>query len=73
MRKYRNQIFLGLVIALGIYIVFLLVADSQLTAAGSGNILESLQLFRPEFLLLVIACQLFVVFSAFLNGTIILA
>jgi uncharacterized protein (TIRG00374 family) len=67
MRKYRNQIFLGLVIALGIYIVFLLVADSQLTAAGSGNILESLQLFRPEFLLLVIACQLFVVFFRFLE------
>lgn len=68
MKKYRNQILLGLMIALAIYIVFLLVADNQLADDDAqGGVAQAIAQFRPEYILWLILTQLAVVFFRFIE------
>lgn len=61
MRKLRQQVFLGLIIALGIYIAFLVVADSQLQLS-SANVWEQLAQFAGVLVLPLIGLQVLVMF-----------
>jgi uncharacterized protein (TIRG00374 family) len=60
MQKYRKQIFIGLLLALGIYILLLVVADSQGQLETDG-IVRQIQSFPWYLIPLVIACQLGVI------------
>ncbi len=60
MRKYRRQIFIGLLLALGIYILLLVVADSQGQLETDG-IIRQIQAFPWYLIPVVIACQLGVI------------
>lgn len=66
MRKYRNQIFLGILIALAIYIVLLLVADNQGRFETEG-ILEQIQSFPLILIIPLIFFQTLVIFFRFLE------
>ncbi|MAU10959.1 MAG: hypothetical protein CL607_14145 [Anaerolineaceae bacterium] len=59
LRRYRNQIIIGLILALGIYIVVLLIADNQLRLETEG-IGETLSKFNAWMLLPLIGLQLVV-------------
>lgn len=61
MRKLRQQIFLGLIIALGIYIAFLVIADSQLQLS-SADVWEQLAQFALVLVLPLIGLQVMVMF-----------
>jgi glycosyltransferase 2 family protein len=65
MRKYRNQIFIGLFIALAIYIGVLLLADSQGRLQTEG-IIKALQAFPLILIVPLIISQLCVIFFRFL-------
>jgi len=67
MRKYRNQIFLGLIIALGIYILLLFFADSQLQLSGTESLADAFARFNPSVIILVLLCQLGVIFFRFME------
>jgi len=63
MRKYRNQIFIGLIIVVGIYIVILLFAESQGYFSQSEGILEQLSRFSwPLIPVLILAQTLVIIF-----------
>lgn len=66
MRKYRNQIFIGLFIALAIYIGLLLLADSQGRLQTEG-IVEQLRAFPVILILPLIFFQTLVIFFRFLE------
>ncbi|MDQ7026601.1 MAG: lysylphosphatidylglycerol synthase transmembrane domain-containing protein [Anaerolineae bacterium] len=66
MRKYRNQIFIGLFIALAIYIGLLLLADSQGRLQTEG-IVEQLRAFPIILILPLIFFQTLVIFFRFLE------
>jgi uncharacterized protein (TIRG00374 family) len=67
MRKYRNQIFIGLLLALGIYVVYLLVADSQLQLSEGENAQEALARYAWGTLPLLVALQCVVVLFRFIT------
>ncbi|MEM9951932.1 MAG: lysylphosphatidylglycerol synthase transmembrane domain-containing protein [Chloroflexota bacterium] len=68
MRKYRNQILLGILIALGIYIGLLLFADNQSQLeAGGASIIETVQSFPLWLIPVLILAQTFVIFFRFLE------
>jgi|GEM_PF-314222 len=66
MRKYRNQILSGILIALAIYIGLLLFADSQGRLETDG-ILETVQTFPLYLIPLLILAQTMVIFFRFLE------
>jgi uncharacterized membrane protein YbhN (UPF0104 family) len=66
MRKYRNQIFLGILIALAIYIGLLLLADNQGRLETEG-ILEHISNFPIGLILPVIFFQTLVIFFRFIE------
>lgn len=59
LRQYRNQIIIGLILALAIYVIVLLVADNQLRLETEG-IGETLARFNAWMLLPLIGLQLLV-------------
>lgn len=67
MQKYRNQILLGFIFAIGIYIFYLLIADSQLQVNDSATMQETLNSFRWEILPLLILTQSVVIFFRFIE------
>jgi glycosyltransferase 2 family protein len=66
MRKYRNQIFIGIFIAVAIYIGVLLLADSQGRLQTEG-ILEQLRAFPVVLILPLILTQLLVICFRFME------
>ncbi|MGJ3240784.1 MAG: lysylphosphatidylglycerol synthase transmembrane domain-containing protein [Anaerolineae bacterium] len=66
MHKYRNQILLGILTALTIYIGLLLVADSQ-GQLVTDNILDTVGNFPLSLIPLIILAQLFVIFFRFIE------
>lgn len=66
MRKYRNQILSGILIALAIYIGLLLFADSQGKFETDG-IIEAIQSFPLYLIPVVIFAQMMVIFFRFLE------
>lgn len=66
MRKYRNQILSGILIALAIYIALLLLADSQGKFETDG-IIEAIQSFPLYLIPLIILAQTMVIFFRFLE------
>ncbi|MGB7340662.1 MAG: lysylphosphatidylglycerol synthase transmembrane domain-containing protein [Phototrophicaceae bacterium] len=66
MRKYRNQILLGILIAIGIYIGLLLFADSQGRLETDG-IIEAIQSFPLYLIPILILAQTAVIFFRFLE------
>lgn len=68
MRKYRNQILFGILIALSIYIGLVIFAENQsrLQTGGSG-ILEQIQSFPIGLLLPLIFFQILVIFFRFIE------
>ena len=66
MRKYRSQIVLGLMLALGIYIVVLLFADSQGQLSGEG-VLEQIALFPLGLIIPLVVLQIFVIIFRFIE------
>ncbi|MEO1164543.1 MAG: hypothetical protein AAFV98_12205, partial [Chloroflexota bacterium] len=66
MRKYQNQILLGIIGALAIYIGLLLFADSQGRLETDG-IIEQIQSFPLWLIVPLIFCQLMVIAFRFLE------
>lgn len=66
MRKYRNQLLSGILIALAIYIALLLFADSQGKFETDG-IIEAIQSFPLYLIPLIILAQTMVIFFRFLE------
>ena len=66
-RKYRNQIFLGLIVILGIYILLLLLLDNQGQLSNSEGVLQRLQNFPVGYLIPVIICQSLVILFRFIE------
>lgn len=66
MRKYRNKILSGILIALAIYIALLLLADSQGKFETDG-IIEAIQSFPLYLIPLIILAQTMVIFFRFLE------
>ena len=66
MRKYRNQILLGILITIAIYIGLLLLADNQGQLEADG-ILEQIQSFPIYLIPILIVAQTFVIFFRFLE------
>ena len=66
MRKYRNQILSGILIALAIYIGLLLLADNQGKFETEG-IIEAIQAFPLYLIPVIIFAQLLVIFFRFLE------
>lgn len=67
LRKYRNQIFLGLISILGIYIILLLFLDNQGQLSDSEGVLQNLQNFPVGYLIPVMVCQILVMFFRFVE------
>lgn len=66
MRKYRNQILLGILITISIYIGLLLLADNQGHLEADG-ILEKIQSFPLYLIPILILAQTLVIFFRFLE------
>ena len=66
-RKYRNQIFLGFIVILGIYIVLLLLLDNQGKLSDADGVLTKLRNFPVAYLIPVIICQSFVILFRFIE------
>lgn len=66
-RKYRNQIFLGVMVILGIYIVLLLLLDNQGKLTDSEGVLQNLQNFPIGYLIPVAFCQVLVLIFRFIE------
>ncbi len=66
-RKYRNQIFLGFIVILGIYILLLLLLDNQGQLSNSQGVLQNLREFPIAYLIPVIICQSFVILFRFIE------
>jgi len=66
-RKYRNQIFLGVMLILGIYIALLLLLDNQGQLTNTEGILKNIQNFPVAYLIPVIICQSFVILFRFIE------
>lgn len=66
-RKYRNQIFLGIIIVLGIYIALLLLLDNQGQLSDADGVLDTLQNFPILYMIPVIICQLLVIMFRFIE------
>lgn len=66
-RKYRNQIFLGVVAILGIYILLLLMLDNQGQLADSEGVLQQLRMFPIGYLVWVAVCQILVMVLRFVE------
>jgi len=66
-RKYRNQIFLGLIVILGVYIVLLLLLDNQGQLTDTEGVLQNLQNFPVAYLIPVAFCQILVMFFRFVE------
>ncbi len=66
-RKYRNQIFLGLIIILGVYIVLLLLLDNQGQLTNSEGVLRQIQSFPILYVIPVVISQLFVILFRFIE------
>jgi glycosyltransferase 2 family protein len=66
-RKYRNQIFLGFIVILGIYIVLLLLLDNQGQLTNAEGVLQNLRDFPIAYLIPVIICQSFVILFRFIE------
>ncbi len=67
MQKYRNRILLGLVLALGIYILMLVVLDSQ--GQMTGDVSVYLRMFPPLWLVPLVLTQLVAALFRFLIWT----
>lgn len=67
LRKYRNQIFVGLLIVLGIYIVLLLLLDNQGKLTDTEGMLKHLQAFPFWLIIPVAICQTFVILFRFIE------
>jgi len=65
--KYRNQIFLGFIVILGIYIVLLLLLDNQGQLSDAEGVLQRLRNFPVAYLIPVIVCQSFVILFRFIE------
>lgn len=61
MQKYRNQIVVGLMIALGIYLVMMLVLDSQSYTADAEGLATAFGRFDGSLVIVLVLCQLGVV------------
>jgi glycosyltransferase 2 family protein len=66
-RKYRNQIFLGFIVILAIYIVLLLLLDNQGQLTNAEGVLQHLRDFPIGYLIPVIICQLLVILFRFIE------
>jgi len=66
-RKYRNQIFLGVMLILGIYIVLLLFLDNQGQLTDTEGVLRHLQNYPLAYLIPVVICQSFVILFRFIE------
>lgn len=66
-RKYRNQIFLGVMLILGIYIALLLLLDNGGQLTDAEGVLNHLQNFPIAYLIPVIICQSFVILFRFIE------
>lgn len=66
-RKYRNQIFLGFIVILGIYIVLLLLLDNQGQLSDAEGVLTKLRNFPVVYLIPVMICQSFVILFRFIE------
>lgn len=62
MKKYTNQILVGLLLIVTIYILFLFVADNQLQVQGDASIAETLVQFNGWLLPALILTQVMVLF-----------
>ncbi|MCU0511001.1 MAG: flippase-like domain-containing protein [Anaerolineae bacterium] len=67
MRKYRTRFFVGLVLALSLYILYLVVIDSQTQLEGTAGIGPTLARFDWRLLPLLIACQAGVIVCRFIE------
>jgi uncharacterized membrane protein len=65
MQKYRNQLIIGVFIALAIYIVYLFVADNSL--GGDANLSQTLQAFDWRLLPLLVGTQLLMIVFRFIE------
>lgn len=65
LRKYRNQIIIGIIMVLGIYIALLLLLDS--TGQMSGGVIAQIQQFPLWLVMPLIICQLFVILFRFIE------
>jgi glycosyltransferase 2 family protein len=61
LRRYRNQLFGGFILVLALYVIFLLVADSQTRLTGTAGIGETLLQFDWRWVAVCISCQLLVI------------
>lgn len=66
-RKYRNQIFLGVMLILGIYIALLLLLDNQGKLTDADGVLQLLQNYPIVYVIPVLICQLFVILFRFIE------
>ena len=67
LQKYRNQIIIGLMLALGIYIILLLFLDNQGQFSQTDGVLEQLTSFPIWIIPLVISCQILVIIFRFIE------
>lgn len=67
MSRYRNQIFIGLLLAFVIYVVYLLFADSQLQAEGADGIFDVVAQFPLWLVGPLILIQMVVIILRFIE------
>jgi glycosyltransferase 2 family protein len=67
MRKYRTRFFIGLVLARGLYRVYLVVIDSRVQLEGTAGIGETLALFDWRLLPILILSQCAVILFRFIE------
>lgn len=61
MHQYRTRFLIGLVVALGLYILYLVVIDSRVQLEGTAGIGQTLVAFDWRLLPVLIACQVAVI------------
>lgn len=66
-RKYRNQIFLGIIVVLAIYVLMLLFLDNQGELSSSEGVLEAISQFPPVLLFPIILSQAFLILFRFIE------
>lgn len=67
MRKYQKQFLVGLMLTLGFYIVYMIVADGQAYVNGTNGLLPTLAAFNWRWLPLLILSQFGVIFCRFME------
>jgi len=66
-RKYRNQVFLGIVLVLGIYVLLLVFLDSQGELSNTDGVIEALVSFPFGLLIPIIVSQMFLIMFRFIE------